>query len=142
MAPSGRIRELGIILLLGCAMALGTAPGLATAAGACGHLDKMTKAELTAAQDAGARIVLAFGADWCPTCSRQGALLTRLANELPECGLLLVHLDYDENKELARSVGVREQGTLVGLHGSQEVARLVGVSDMASIRAFLDKVRE
>jgi thioredoxin-like negative regulator of GroEL len=108
----------------------------------CPHLESISAAELTAARKAGRGIVLAFGVEWCPVCSRQGATLARLANERAECGILLVHLDFDANRELARSLGVREQGTLLGLRGEQEIARLVGVSDAASIRALLDKVRD
>jgi thioredoxin-like negative regulator of GroEL len=108
----------------------------------CPHLETIGSEELAAARKAGRGIVLAFGAEWCPICSRQGVLLSRLANERADCGILLVHLDLDANRELARSLGVREQGTLLGLRGEQEIARLVGVSDMASIRALLDKVRD
>lgn len=106
------------------------------------HTEIFDAKAFAAAQSSGHGVLVAIGTEWCPVCSRQGALLTRLASEPIFQGLLLLHVDYDSQPAVARAFHANEQGTLIGFHGAQEIGRLVGVTDEATIRAFLNRIKD
>jgi len=105
------------------------------------HTEEFDAKAFAAAQSSGRGVLVAIGATWCPICSRQGAVLTRLANEPIYQDLLLLHVDYDAQPAVARTFRASEQGTLIGFRGTQEIGRLVGVTDEAAIRAFLNRIK-
>jgi len=106
------------------------------------HTEDFDARAFAAAQSSGRGVLVAIGTAWCPVCSRQGALLTRLSNETIYQDLLLLHVDYDSQPAVARAFHANEQGTLIGFHGAQEIGRLVGVTNETTIRAFLNKIKD
>lgn len=112
----------GALLLSGLAQALTIQPYTAQA--------------LASAQAAGQPVALHFHADWCPTCKQQEKAFTQLRGE-PGLDLLLLVVDYDQEKDLRRSLKVRTQSTLVVLRGAQEKARLAGDTDAGKLRTAL-----
>jgi thioredoxin 1 len=93
-------------------------------------------AALAAAQQANQPVALHFHADWCPTCRTQDKVLQSLKAE-PGLSLTVLRADFDTEKDLKRSLGVRAQSTLVVFKGRQEVARLIGDTSAEGIRGAL-----
>jgi thioredoxin 1 len=106
------------------------------------HTEEFDHAAFAAAQSAGRAIVLAIGASWCPVCSRQGAQLTHLSADPAYRHVLILHVDYDTQRDLARSLKAQEQGTLIAYRGAGEITRVIGVVDEAGLRAFLNRLKD
>lgn len=91
---------------------------------------------LSAEQQAGKPVTLHFHADWCPTCRAQEKVFQQWKGDASVPGTLLV-VNYDNEKELKKQLGVRTQSTLIAYHGSVEKARLAGETDAGKLRAAL-----
>ena len=91
-----------------------------------------------AAQAAGKPVLLEVHADWCPTCKAQAPVLDKLSKEKNFSGILRYRVDFDTQKPLLKALKVAQQSTLILYVGKKEVARSVGVTSEASIRAMLD----
>ena len=91
---------------------------------------------LSAEQQAGKPVTLHFHADWCPTCRAQEKVFQQWKGDASVPGTLLV-VNYDNEKELKKQLGVRTQSTLIAYHGSVEKARLAGDTDADKLRAAL-----
>ena len=92
-----------------------------------------------AAQDAGKPILVEIHAGWCPTCRAQQPILDKLS-ELPKySGIERFRVDFDAQKDVVRQFKAKVQSTLVVYKGRNEMARSVGDTDQAKIRALLDK---
>lgn len=74
--------------------------------------DKLARAE-------SGTVVLAFFADWCPSCRALKQSIASQADEIP-AGLTILELDYDEETELKQKYGVRTQHTLVEVDANGE----------------------
>lgn len=92
-----------------------------------------------AAQKAGRSILVEIHAPWCPTCRAQAPILSELEKDAKFRDLLVVHVDFDSQKDAVRRFGARVQSTLVAFKGPVETARSVGDTDPRSIAALLDK---
>jgi thioredoxin-like negative regulator of GroEL len=123
------------------ALALGgVAGGMAGVAGAQGAEGaKFDAAAFAAAQAAGKPILVAVHADWCPVCTRQKPVLSRLQGEPAMKELVVFVVDFDTQKEVTQSLGVQKQSTLIVFRGATERDRSVGVTDEAALRALLAK---
>jgi thioredoxin len=92
-----------------------------------------------AAQESGKPILVEIHADWCPTCKAQLPILDKVSNEPKFSNLVRFRVDFDSQKDLVRQFKGRIQSTLVLYRGRSEVARSVGETDEARIRAMLAK---
>jgi thioredoxin 1 len=122
-----------LLCLIACAALAIT--GVANAAGAA----PFDAAAFKSATDAGKPVIVEVHADWCGECKAQNQVLTKLTAEPAYAGLVRFRVDYDRQKELIRKFGARKQSTLVLYKGSAEVARLVGETAEAKIKAMLGK---
>lgn len=95
-------------------------------------------AAFAAAQAAGAPILVEIFAPWCPTCRAQQPILERLEAEPKFKALKVFRVDFDNQKEIVRSFGVKSQSTLIMFKGQQETGRTVGDTDAGSIAALLN----
>ena len=91
---------------------------------------------LSAEQQAGKPVTLHFHADWCPTCRAQEKVFQQWKGDASVPGTLLV-VNYDNEKELKKQLGVRTQSTLIAYRGTAEKARLAGDTDADKLRALL-----
>lgn len=101
-------------------------------------IQPFTMAALHAAQAQGRPILVDAYADWCPTCRAQAPTITSMSNDPVFGKLVIFRLDYDKQLAEKRSLGVRQQSTLIAFHGAKETGRLVGVTDPAKIKALAD----
>src|SRR5260370_26020694 len=92
-----------------------------------------------AAQKAGRSILVEIPAPWCPTCKAQKPILAELQKAPPYKDLLVVHVDFDSQKDAVRRFGARMQSTLITFKGGHETGRSVGDTNPHSIAALLAK---
>lgn len=97
------------------------------------------QAAFAAAQAAGKPILVEVTAPWCPTCKAQAPILSELRGEPRFKDLVSFNIDFDSQKDLLKTFGVRMQSTLIVFKGAQEVGRSTGNSKAASIEALLAK---
>lgn len=94
-------------------------------------------AALAQQQQAGKPVALHFHANWCPTCLAQDKVLDGFRSDPLFPGMTLLVVDYDQERELKRQLGVRTQSTIIVYRGSKETARIAGETDPARLRAAL-----
>lgn len=109
------------------------------AAAHAGPEKPFTAAALSAAQTAGKPVLVAVHAPWCSTCKAQGPIIERLAGDARFKDLVILHVDFDSQKEALRALDVRMQSTLIVYHGKTEKGRSVGDTRPQSIEALLVK---
>ena len=99
-----------------------------------------TPEKFAAAQATGQQILVHVWAGWCPTCKAQEAVLKPLLQKPKYKNLTVLTLDFDVQKDFKASHNIRQQSVLLLFKGKTEVAREIGVTNPASIEAFLDKL--
>ncbi len=118
---------------LGLALSL-AAPVSAFAA----QIEPFTPAAFDAARAAGKSILVDVSAPWCPTCKAQHPILSGLEAEPKFKDLVVLDVDFDSQKDVLRSLGVRMQSTLIAFKGARETARSTGDTRPQSISRLLD----
>lgn len=91
------------------------------------------------AQDAGKPILVEIHADWCPTCKAQQPILKKLSGESAFLNVVRLKVDFDGQKDVVKQFNAKTQSTLILYKGKSEVARSIGETDEARIRAMLQK---
>lgn len=66
-----------------------------------------------------ARILIDVHADWCPTCARQQAVLKHYQEKYPDSELVILKVDFDEQKEWVTHFRAPRQSTLILYQGEQ-----------------------
>lgn len=79
--------------------------------------------------------MILWKAKWCGSCKKMMPVVKQLREE----GYTVYVLDYDENKELAKKMGVRSLPTSVIWEDKKEVKRHVGVVKADTIKETLKK---
>ena len=95
------------------------------------------QAQFDAARASGRPIAVVFHADWCPTCRAQAPLLKDLSQKPDFSRLTLYIANYDQEKDLKKSLGVTQQSTIVVFKQGQEVARSTGDTNQTSLATLL-----
>lgn len=90
-----------------------------------------------AAQRAGRPILVDVHADWCPVCRAQDQALGPLLKRNEFKNLVVLRLDFDSQRQYWRSMGVRQQSTLIVFKGRNEVARAVAETDTGAIAELI-----
>ena len=97
------------------------------------------RAAFDAALKSGKPVLVDVSATWCITCKAQHNVLGALF-KMPEFGGFIVFaVDYDTEKDVMKSFGVRDRSTLIAFKGGAEVARLSWETSQAAIEALLTK---
>ena len=124
--------------LIAAAGILGATILVAPATFAAERID-YTPAAFDAAQRAGKSILVEIHATWCPTCKAQAPILAALEKDQKFKDLLVVHVDFDSQKDAVNRFGARMQSTLITFKDGKETARSVGDTNRDSIAALLGK---
>lgn len=85
-------------------------------------------------------VTLHFHAEWCSTCKAQEKVFNGWKGNASVPGTLLV-VDYDNERDLRKKMGVRSQSTVISFKGKQEKARLAGDTDARALRAILEAAK-
>jgi thiol-disulfide isomerase/thioredoxin len=91
---------------------------------------------LASEQNADKTVALHFHADWCPTCRAQEKAFNGWKGDSTVPGTLLI-VNYDNERELRKKLGVRTQSTVIVHRGAAEKARIAGDTDPQALRAAL-----
>jgi thioredoxin 1 len=91
---------------------------------------------LKAAQAAGKPVLVDAYASWCPTCRKQAPTIDAMAKDPAFDKLLILRLDYDNQADEKRALGITQQSTLIAFTGSKEAGRSVGITDPDQIKAL------
>lgn len=98
-----------------------------------------TPAAFDAAQQEGRSVLVEIHAPWCPTCKAQAQILADIENDAKYDRLLVLHVDFDTQKDAVRRFGARMQSTLITFNNGKETGRSVGDTYPASLAALLAK---
>jgi thioredoxin 1 len=86
---------------------------LASASHASPVFEAFTEARFNRLVEAGEPVLVDVHADWCPTCRRQEAVLTSFQQEHSACGLTILRVDFDAQKEWVKHFRAPRQSTLI-----------------------------
>jgi thioredoxin 1 len=100
-----------------------------------------TEQAFKSAQAEGLPILVDISATWCPTCAQQKPIIDSLAATPAFAKLVILHVDFDTQKDVVRAMGARMQSTLIVFHGATIKGVSVGDTDADAIKALLDKSR-
>ncbi len=87
----------------------------------------------------GKSILVEIHAPWCPTCKAQKPILAEIEAKPAYKDLVVVHVDFDSQKDAVRRFGARMQSTLIAFKDGKETGRSVGQTDPAAIAALVAK---
>jgi thiol-disulfide isomerase/thioredoxin len=91
---------------------------------------------LKTAQAHGQPVLVDAHADWCPTCRAQAPTISAISKDPAFARLVILKLDYDQQVQEKRALGIQHQSTLVAFAGARETARATGITDPAAIRSL------
>jgi thioredoxin 1 len=98
-----------------------------------------TAATFDTAQKAGKSVLVEIHAPWCPTCKAQAPILSDLQADPKFKDLVVVHVDFDSQKDAVQRFGARMQSTLITFKGGKETGRSVGDTNRSSLAELLNK---
>ena len=87
---------------------------------------------------AGNTVIVDFHASWCPTCKKQEPVLNEIVNMMGYEKVVALKADFDQEKELKKSLNVSKQSTIVVFKGGKEVARKTGVTAKDELKKLID----
>jgi thioredoxin 1 len=128
---------------LAAALFLATAPlalvsSFASVASAT-EIQAFTPAAFEAAKASGAPLLVEVTAPWCPVCKVQRPILSELTAQPKFKDLKILNVDFDTQKDVLQTLGVRMQSTLISYKHGEEQMRSTGVRDKDAISTLLDK---
>ncbi len=97
------------------------------------------QADFEAARAAGKPILVEIHANWCPTCRAQEPIISELLREPKHAGFVVLRVDFDNQKDVAKRFRAQYQSTLIVFKGEKEVARSTGETRKDAIAAQLAK---
>lgn len=109
---------------------------LALAASALAN-EPFTPEAFAEAQASNSPILVEIAADWCPTCRRQAEVISTLQDAGEIDGLVILRVDYDDQRDIARQFRATRQSTLITFRGETETARAVGITSQNDIAALI-----
>lgn len=121
------------LIVLALSLSLLLASGLARAL----DIQPYAPERLQQARAAGKPVALHFHADWCPTCKAQEQAFQKIKADPQLKAITLLVVNYDKERELKKSLGVRSQSVVIVFKGSKETARVGGETDAAKLKAAL-----
>jgi len=96
-----------------------------------------TPASFAAAQASGKPILIAIHAVWCPTCKVQKIILNDLLKKSEFKDLVVLRVDFDDQKDAVAGFGANSQSTLIVFKGKAEMGRSVGTTSAKNIEQLL-----
>lgn len=121
------------LIVLALSLSLLLASGLARAL----DIQPYSADRFQQAQSAGKPVALHFHADWCPTCKAQEQAFQKIKADPQLQAATLLVVNYDKERELKKSMGVRSQSVVIVFKGNKETARVGGETDAVKLKAAL-----
>lgn len=115
------------------ALALSLLPTLASA----GERVPFDTKAFEAAKAGGKSILVDVYAAWCSTCQAQHKHLTELTAKPEYKDMVVFEVDFDNQKDEQKALGVQNRSTLIAFKGSKETGRSVSDTSKDSIEALM-----
>lgn len=96
-------------------------------------------AAFSALQAQGKPSALHFHASWCGTCVAQEKALKEIKADPALAGFTVLVVDYDQEKELRKTMKVRSQSVFLVFKGTTEVARSGSETKAPKIKALFQE---
>jgi thiol-disulfide isomerase/thioredoxin len=106
-------------------------------AAAAAEVKPFDAAAFRAAQAEGKAIVVEVMGQLCPPCRYQRTVLDDFYRQPEFEKLIVFQIDFDRQRDIARSFNVNSQGTLIAFRDGKERARAVGESESKHLAKFL-----
>ncbi|CAN5319875.1 hypothetical protein BH10PSE9_BH10PSE9_15300 [soil metagenome] len=97
------------------------------------------RAAFDAAVKSGKPVLVDVSATWCVTCKAQSNVLAALMKKPEFAAFATFVVDYDSQKDVMQSFGVRDRSTLIVFHNGAEVSRLSWETSEAAIAGLLSR---
>ena len=98
--------------------------------------EPFTQASLDSLNKAGKPVLVFVHADWCSTCAVQARVLGELLPQMEFKRIKMLKVDFDQQKEAIRGLGVQYQSTLLAFKNGREVARMTAEKSPEKIADF------
>jgi thioredoxin 1 len=85
----------------------------------------------------GKSIFIDVAAPWCPVCKRQEPIIKSLLKQPAFKDMEVFTVDFDNQKDALKALGVTRQSTLIAFKGGKETMRNVGVTDPKAIEDLM-----
>lgn len=85
----------------------------------------------------GKSIFIDVAAPWCPVCKRQEPIIKSLLKQPAFKNMAVFTVDFDNQKDALKALGVTRQSTLIAFKGRNETMRNVGVTDQKAIEDLM-----
>lgn len=131
-----KIQRLFAPLLAALVLLVGTAHANALEA------EPFTKTRFDTLQAEGTPILVDIYATWCPTCAKQREVLETYQTANPESDLVILEVDFDDQKEWVKHFKAPRQSTLLLFDGTEQVWFSVAETRQDKIFTALDNLLE
>lgn len=98
-----------------------------------------TQAGFDSLQKEGKSILVEIHAPWCPTCRAQAPIVSELLKKKELQSINVLRVDFDNQKNVLRTLKVSKQSTLIVFKGFKEIGRSTGDTSSPSIEKLLLK---
>ena len=102
--------------------------------------ESFTKERFEALQAEGAPILVDVYATWCPTCAKQRKVLETYQSANPNSKLVILEVDFDDQKEWVKHFKAPRQSTLLLFDGTEQVWFSVAETREDKIFAAIDEL--
>lgn len=85
----------------------------------------------------GKSIFIEVAAPWCPVCKKQEPIIKGLLKSSDFKNLEVFTVDFDNQKNELKALGVARQSTLISFKGAKETGRSVGVTEPKAIEDLM-----
>lgn len=110
---------------------------MATAAQA--DFKSFNKAEYDVVMSSGKTVVVDFHASWWPTCKKQEPVLNEIVRMKGFENVVAFKADYDQEKDLKKTLNVSKQSTIVVFKGGKEIGRSTGSTSKEDLKQLIEK---
>lgn len=88
-------------------------------------------------QEASGVVLVDFFAEWCGPCKKQSVILHALEPEAADYGAVILKVNVDEHKDIARRFSVSSLPTLIIFKDGEVIERQTGLTDRRSVERLL-----
>lgn len=101
--------------------------------------EPFTKERFDALQAQGTPTLVDVYASWCPTCAKQRKVLEAYQAQNPDSGLVILEVDFDDQKQWVKHFKAPRQSTLLLFHNGEQLWFSVAETREEKIFAALNK---
>jgi thioredoxin 1 len=77
---------------------------------------------------------------WCPVCASQARTIHRIVATGQHPKQVVFWINYDKQKDVWQSLGVKKQATLIAFHGRRETGRIAFMTDQVKIAQLVASI--